>query len=91
MLHAGFPRTVWVLRLHLATFLGSAAQVLSQRATGATFLRLTSTASCAFRPLRTYECVLNNDPKKKDNGPLSDLKCKDDEGHNVYLWVEKKE
>jgi hypothetical protein len=52
---------------------------------------LDPSATCSFRPLRTYECVLNNDPKKEDNGPLSDLKCKDDDGHNVYLYVEKKE
>jgi hypothetical protein len=24
-------------------------------------------------------------------GPLSDLKCKDADGHNVYLYVNKKE
>ena len=52
---------------------------------------LDPTATCAFRPLRTYECLLNNDPKKKDPGPLSDLKCKDDQGNNVYLYVDKKE
>lgn len=52
---------------------------------------LDPTATCALRPLRTYECVLNNDPKEKDPGLLSDLKCKDDGGHNVYLYVEKKE
>jgi hypothetical protein len=53
--------------------------------------KLDPTSTCAFRPLRTYECLLNNDPKKHDPGPLSDLKCKDDEGHNVYLYVDKKE
>ena len=53
--------------------------------------KLDPTATCAFRPLRTYECVLNNGPEKKDPGPLSDLKCKDDQGHNVYLYVNKKE
>ena len=53
--------------------------------------KLDPTATCAFRPLRTYECVLNNDPKEHDTGPLSDLKCKDDQSHNVYLYVDKKE
>jgi hypothetical protein len=53
--------------------------------------KIDPTATCAFRPLRTYECVLNNDPKEHDPGPLSDLKCKDDQGHNVYLYVDKKE
>jgi hypothetical protein len=52
---------------------------------------LDPSSTCAFRPLRTYECVLNNDPKEKNPGPLSDLKCKDDEGRNVYLYVVKKE
>jgi hypothetical protein len=54
-------------------------------------INLDPRATCAFRPLRTYECVLNNDPKKKDPGPLSDLKCKDDNDNNVYLYVDKKE
>jgi hypothetical protein len=53
--------------------------------------KLDPIATCAFRPLRTYKCVLNNDPKDHVPGPLSDLKCKDDEGGNVYLYVDKKE
>jgi hypothetical protein len=52
---------------------------------------LDPSATCAFHPLRTYECALNNDPKQEGPGPLSDLKCKDDQGNNVYLYVEKKE
>ncbi len=48
-------------------------------------------ARCGFRPLRTYECVLGNVSAEKGTGPLSDLKCTDDDGHNVYLYVEKKE
>ena len=52
---------------------------------------LDPSTTCSFRPLRKYECVLNNDPKKEDKGPMSDLKCKDDQGNNVYLYVEKKE
>ncbi len=52
---------------------------------------LDPSATCAFRPLRTYECVLNNDPIKEGKGPPSDLKCKDDGGNNVYLYVEKKD
>jgi hypothetical protein len=44
-------------------------------------------ATCGFRPLRKYECRLGQD------GDLahSDLKCKDADGHNVYLYVSKKE
>ena len=51
--------------------------------------KLDPTATCAFRVLRNYECVqpTENEPKKA----LSDLKCKDDEGHPVYLYVSKKE
>jgi hypothetical protein len=48
-------------------------------------------ASCGLRPLRTYECTLGEDSGEKASGPLSDLKCKDSNGHNVYLYVEKKE
>jgi hypothetical protein len=51
--------------------------------------KLDPTATCAFHILRTYECAVPNDtdPKKA----LSDLTCKDDEGHPVYLYVNKKE
>jgi hypothetical protein len=51
--------------------------------------KLDPTATCAFRVLRSYQCMLPNDtdPKKA----LSDLTCKDDEGHPVYLYVSKKE
>jgi hypothetical protein len=54
-----------------------------------TLNKLDPTATCAFRVLRSYECVMPNetDPKKA----LSDLTCKDDEGHPVYLYVAKKE
>ena len=48
-------------------------------------------ARCSFRPLRTYECVLGDDRIEKARFPLSDLKCKDSDGHNVYLYVDKKE
>jgi len=48
-------------------------------------------ATCGFRPLRKYECVLQTDRMEKATFPLSDLKCKDAEGHNVYLYVTKKE
>lgn len=53
-----------------------------------TLSHLDPTATCAFRILRTYECVLPND---KDPKVLSDLTCKDDEGHPVYLYVNKKD
>lgn len=49
-------------------------------------------ARCGFRPLRTYKCVLGNDRiESTATLPLSDLKCKDSDGHNVYLYVDKQE
>lgn len=54
---------------------------------------LDATARCGFRPLRTYACTVQ--PAAIENArasePLSDLKCKDSDGHNVYLYVSKKE
>ncbi len=44
-------------------------------------------SSCGFRPLRTYECDLGG----KEDKALSDLKCQDSDGYNVYLYVDKKE
>jgi len=52
---------------------------------------LDPTARCGFRPLRTYQCTLQSDHIEETTGPLSDLKCKDADGHNVYLYVSKKE
>lgn len=50
------------------------------------------TVRCSFRPLRTYQCELGNiSMEKASKVPLSDLKCNDGEGHNVYLYVDKKE
>jgi len=51
--------------------------------------KLDPTATCAFRVLRNYECVQPTD--NKPNKALSDLRCKDDEGRPVYLYVSKKE
>jgi hypothetical protein len=48
-------------------------------------------ASCGFRPLHEYDCALGDDRIEKAKGPLSDLKCKDSDGRNVYLYVDKKE
>lgn len=48
-------------------------------------------ATCGLRPLRTYACVIGKDNGWKDAGPLSDLTCKDAQGHNVYLYVSKEE
>jgi hypothetical protein len=48
-------------------------------------------ARCGFRPLRKYECALQPDSIEKGPYPLSDLRCKDADGHNVYLYVIKKE
>ncbi len=53
--------------------------------------QLDPNARCGFRPLRTYECALGDDRIEKATLPLSDLKCKDSDGHNVYLYVDKKE
>lgn len=60
----------------------------------ATVDKLDPTARCGFRPLRTCECSIQ--PAAIENAkasePLSDLKCKDGDGHNVYyLYVSKKE
>lgn len=54
---------------------------------------LDPTARCGFRPLRTYECTVQPAAieNAKPSEPLSDLKCKDGDGHNVYLYVSKKE
>jgi hypothetical protein len=48
-------------------------------------------ATCGFRPLRTYVCKAPPDNIEKATYPFSDLKCKDGAGHNVYLYVSKKE
>jgi hypothetical protein len=45
--------------------------------------------TCGFRPLREYRCILGNDSIY--HGDSWDLKCKDADGHNVYLYVSKKE
>jgi hypothetical protein len=50
--------------------------------------RLDPDATCALRPLRKYACRLGQQSGDK---ALSDLLCKDDDGHNVYLYVSKKE
>ena len=54
---------------------------------------LDPTATCGFRPLRTYECKVQSAAieNAKASEPLSDLKCKDGDGHNVFLYVSKKE
>lgn len=49
-------------------------------------------ATCGFHPLRSYQCELGPDGNLGNAPlPLSDLKCKDADGHNVYLYVSKKE
>lgn len=54
-----------------------------------TFASFDPETTCAFRPLRSYECWLGNDSVAHGDG--WDLKCKDTDGHNVYLYVSKKE
>jgi hypothetical protein len=49
---------------------------------------LDPSSTCGFRPLRRYKCRLGEQPGDK---ALSDLLCEDAEGHNVYLYVNKKE
>ena len=46
-------------------------------------------STCAFRPLRKYQCILGSDSVSHGDG--WDLKCKDADGNNVYLFVTKKE
>lgn len=55
--------------------------------------RVEPTARFGFRPLRTYECSIQPAAIENANAsePLSDLKCKDGDGYNVYLYVSKKE
>jgi len=54
--------------------------------------RLDPNARCSFRPLRTYKCVLGEDiGENKGAAVLSDLRCKDSDGNNVYLYVDKAE
>lgn len=55
----------------------------------ATLDKLDPAATCALRILRSYVCVQPTDAEPKK--ALSDLKCTDDEGHPVYLYVSKKE
>jgi Flp pilus assembly protein TadB len=57
----------------------------------ATLNNLDPTARCGFRPLRTYGCAVQTAAIEKTTGPLSDLKCKDGDDHNVYLYVTKKD
>lgn len=52
---------------------------------------LDPSATCGFLPLRKYECTIQTASLEKATWPLSDLKCKDGDGHNVYLYVTKKE
>jgi hypothetical protein len=51
---------------------------------------LDPTANCGFRVLNTYQCVPGEN-RMDAPGPYSDLKCNDGAGHNVYLYVSKKE
>jgi hypothetical protein len=53
--------------------------------------KLDPQATCGLRPLRTYKCELGPDDIRDAALPLSDLKCKDASGRNVYLYVSKEE
>jgi len=53
--------------------------------------KLDPQATCGLRPLRTYKCELGPDDIRDAAMPLSDLKCKDAGGRNVYLYVSKEE
>jgi hypothetical protein len=50
-----------------------------------------SNARCGFRVLHTYACELQSDSIDTAKSPMSDLKCKDADGHNVYLYVSKED
>jgi len=52
---------------------------------------LDPTARCGFRPLQTYTCTVAPASLEHRQGPLSDLQCKDGDGYNVYLYVNRKE
>jgi hypothetical protein len=52
---------------------------------------LDPSATCGFRPLHKYECEVQSDSMQKAQLPMSDLKCKDADGHHVYLYVSKKD
>jgi hypothetical protein len=53
--------------------------------------RMDPNASCGFRPLHSYDCEIQSDSMTKASMPMSDLKCKDADGRNVYLYVTKKD
>lgn len=48
-------------------------------------------ARCGFRPLHTYKCALGDDRIEKARLPQADLICKDSDGHNVYLYLDKED
>lgn len=53
-----------------------------------TLNRLDPDATCALSVLRQYRCRLGEQPGDK---ALANLICKDGDGHNVYLYVDKKD
>lgn len=48
-------------------------------------------AACGFRRLHSYDCEIQSDSMTNAKMPMSDLKCKDADGRNVYLYVTKKD
>lgn len=46
-------------------------------------------ATCALRILKTYKCA--QPTEKSPQKVMSDLTCVDDDGHPVYLYVNKKD
>lgn len=46
-------------------------------------------STCAFRILKSYPCASGRDSMMR--GDSWDLKCKDGDGQNVYLYVSRKE
>lgn len=52
---------------------------------------LDPSARCGLLVLRRYDCAVQPASIEKAKMPLSDLKCKDGDGYNVYLYVSKKE
>jgi hypothetical protein len=56
--------------------------------------KLDQNATCGFRPLHMYDSELQSDSMSngmKSKLPTSDLKCKDADGYNVYLYVSKRD
>jgi hypothetical protein len=48
-------------------------------------------ASALIASLSSPRCAVQSDSMQKGTMPMSDLKCNDADGKNVYLYVDKKD